>query len=93
MLIILFFFDGRECYRRSVTEKNQALTLCNDDFCLVRRSEDVSFKRAIEELKSTFETVDKYISNEKEISHFKNEYNPKIRKSNNFDNCLRFRTV
>ena len=45
------YFDGIRVFPRSVTDRNNALFLYNNRFCLIWRSEGVSFYQAIKELK------------------------------------------
>ena len=68
--INLGYFDEERVFPRSVTEKNIALYLYNDHFCLIWKSEKVSFNQAVEELKVIFKIVDNYITEENEISRF-----------------------
>ena len=75
--INLGYFDGTKVFPRSVTEKNIAFFLYNNNFCLIWKSESVSFKEAIKQLKNNFEIVDKYITEENVNSHFKYEFIPK----------------
>ena len=49
--INLGYFDGIRVFSRSVTERNIALFLHNDQFCLMWKSEGISFNQAIRELK------------------------------------------
>ena len=51
--------------------------LYNNHFCLIWKSQGVSFNQAIQELKDNFKIVDKYITQENVNSHFKYEYKPK----------------
>ena len=71
------YFDGIRIFPRTVTEKNIALYLHNNDFCRIWKSEHVSFNRAIKELKDNFKIVDIYITEENDISHFKYDFIPK----------------
>ena len=50
--------------------------LYNNHFCLIWKSEGVSFKQAIRELEVNFKLVDKYITEENVNSHFKYEFIP-----------------
>ena len=49
--INLGYYDGIGVFPRSVTDRNNALLLYNNHFCLLRESEGVSFDKAIKELK------------------------------------------
>ena len=51
--------------------------LYNNHFCLIWKSENVSFNQAINELKANFKIVDNYITEENVNSHFKYEFIPK----------------
>ena len=48
------YFDGLRVFPRSVTDRNNALFLYNNQFCLLWISEGVSFNQAIRELKDNF---------------------------------------
>ena len=73
----LGFFDGDGVYPRSVTNKNIALFIYNNHFCLIWKSQRVNFNQAIQELKDNFKNVDNYITEENVNSHSKYEYKPK----------------
>ena len=51
--------------------------LFDNHFCLIWKSEGVSFNQAIKELKDNFKIVDNYITEENVKSHFKYEFIPK----------------
>ena len=51
--------------------------LYNNHFCLIWKSQNVSFKQAVKELKDNFKIVDSYITEETVDSHFKYEFIPK----------------
>ena len=53
------------------------LSLYNNHFCLIWKSENVSFKNATEELRDNFKKVDNYITEENVNSHFEYKYNSK----------------
>ena len=72
--INLGYFEENGVYSRSVTNRNSALYLYNNHFCLIWKSEGVSFKQAIKELKDNFKLVDNYITDENVTSHFKYEF-------------------
>ena len=69
-------FDGIGVFPRSVTYRNNALFLYNIHFCLIWKSEKVSFKQALKELKDNIKIVHKYISEENVNSRFKYEFTP-----------------
>ena len=76
-IINLGYFDGERVFPRSVTDRNNALFLYNNHFCLIWISERVSFNQAIKELKDNFKMVDNFITEENVNSHFKKEFSPK----------------
>ena len=57
--------------------RDSALYLYNNHFCLIWKSQCVSFNQAIQELKSNFKIVNNYITDENVNSHFKYEFIPK----------------
>ena len=71
------YWDGERVLPRSVTNRDSALFLFNDNFCLIWESENVSFSQAIRELKDNFKFVDNFITEENINSHFKYEFLPK----------------
>ena len=75
--INLGYWDGQRVFPRSVTNRDSALFLFNNHFCLLWKSEGVSFKQAIKELDDNFKMVDNYITEENVTSHFKYEFIPK----------------
>ena len=56
------------------TDKNNALFLHNNHFCLIWKSQGVSFNQAVEELKDNFEIADNYITEENVNSYFNYEF-------------------
>ena len=79
--IDLGYYNGERVFPRTVTNRDSALYLYNNHFCLIWKSEGISFKDAIKELKDNFEIVDNYITEENVNSHFKYEFIPKKIKS------------
>ena len=75
--INLGYFDGDGVYPRSVTNRNSALYLYNNHFCLIWKSQSVSFNQPIKELKDNFKMIDNYITEENVNSHFKYDFLPK----------------
>ena len=75
--INLGYWDGERVFPRSVTNRDNALFLFNNHFCVVWKSENVSFKQAIRELEENFKIVDNFITEENVTSHFKYEFIPK----------------
>ena len=73
----LGYWDGERVFPRSVTNRNTTLFLYNNHFCLIWKSEGVSFCQAIEELKDNFKILDNYITEETVNSHFEYIYTPK----------------
>ena len=46
------YFDGKIVFPRTVTERNKALKLYINHFCVLWKSQGVSFNQAIEDSKS-----------------------------------------
>ena len=76
-IINLGCFDGERVFPISAKDRNNALYLYNNHFCLIWKSEVVSFNQAIKELKDYIKKVDNYITEENVKSHFKYEFIPK----------------
>ena len=71
-------FDGTRINPRNITQRNTALKIHNNHFCLIWKSDNVSFNHAIEnELKPNFKIVDNVISDKHNKGFIKYEYNPK----------------
>ena len=75
--INLGYYNVDRVFPRSVTNRDSALYSYNNHFCLIWKSENVSFNQAIIELKNNFKIVDSYITGENVNCHFKYEYKPK----------------
>ena len=75
--INLGYFDGEIVFPRIVTNRDSALYIYNNHFCLIWKSHSVSFNQAIQELKANFKMVNNYITEENVTSHFKYEFIPK----------------
>ena len=75
--INLGYFDGERVFPRSVTNRDSALYLYNNHFCVIWKIENFSINQAIIDLKDNFKIVDKYITEGNVKSHFKYEYKPK----------------
>ena len=75
--INLGYWDGERVFPRTVTNRDSALYLYNNHFCLIWKSQGVSFNQAITELKNNFKKVDNYITDENVNSNFKYEFLPK----------------
>ena len=61
---------------RNIKERNKALYLYKNYFCLIWKSQGVSFIKAIEELKPNFKTVETCSGEKNIISLFKYEFIP-----------------
>ena len=75
--INLGYFNGERKFPRAVTNRDSAFYLCNNHFCLLWKSQKVSFNQAIDELEKKFKIVNNYITEENVNSHFKYEFTPK----------------
>ena len=75
--INLGYYNEDRVFPRNVTNRDSALFLFNNHFCVIWKSESVSFKQAIKELKDNLKIVDKYITEENVTSYFKYEFTPK----------------
>ena len=73
----LGYWDGEKVFPRTVTNRDSALFLYNNHFCLIWKSDNVSFNQAIRELKDNFKIVDNYITEENVNAYFKYEFIPK----------------
>ena len=67
----------KECFRDRLQKKNIAMYLYNNHFCLIWKSEGVSFNQAVKELKDNFKIVDTYITKDNGNSQIKYEFLPK----------------
>ena len=75
--INLGYYNKDRVFPRSVTNRDSALFLFNNHFCVIWKSEGVSFKQAIKELKDDFKLVDNFITEENVKSHFEYKFIPK----------------
>ena len=75
--INLGYYNGERVFPRAVTNRDSALYLYNNHFCLIWKSQGVSFNQAIQEIKKNFKIVDNCITEENVNSHFKYEFIPK----------------
>ena len=75
--IILGYYNNDRVFPRTVTSRDSALYLYNIHFCLIWKSQGISFNQAIQELKKNFKIVVDYITDENVNSHFKYEFTPK----------------
>ena len=75
-------FDGTRINPRNLTQRNTSLFIYNNHFCLIWKSNGISFNQVIEnELKPNFKFVDNVISDKYVKSFIEYEYNPKKVKS------------
>ena len=58
--INLGYYIRKEISPRYITERNKALFSHNNHFCLIWKTGNVSFIKAIKELKEKFKVVDNY---------------------------------
>ena len=70
-------YDGFIVCPRNITQRYIALKMHNNHFCLIWKSNGVSFDRAIKELKDNFRVVDIVFSDKHVKSYIKYEYKPK----------------
>ena len=76
------YFNGKEVWPRTVTQRNTALKVHNNHFCLIWKSNGSSFNQIIEnELKPNFKVVDNVISDKHVKSFIEYDYKPKKVKS------------
>ena len=75
--IVIGCYDGFRVCPRNIAQRNIALKIHNNYFCLIWKSNGVSFDRAIKELKDNFRVVDNVISDKHVKSYIKYEYKPK----------------
>ena len=76
------FFDGTRINPRNLTQRNTSFFIYNNHFCLIWKSDGVSFNQVVEhELKPNFKVVDSVVSDKHVKSFIKYEYNPKKVKS------------
>ena len=70
--------DGFRAYPRNITERNTAIKILNNHFCLIWKSQNISFNQVIEsELNSKFKAVDNVLSDKHVKSFVKYEYKHK----------------
>ena len=71
-------FDGSRIIPRNLTQRITSLFIYNNLFCLIWKSDGISFNQVIEnELKPKFKVVDTVVSDKHVKSFIKYEYNPK----------------
>ena len=75
--INLGYYNDDRVFPRSVTNRDSAPYLYNNHFCVIWKSEGVSFNQAIQELEDNFKIVENFITEENVKSHFKCIYKPR----------------
>ena len=75
--INLGYYNDDRVFPRTVTNRDSALYLYNNHFCLIWKLQGKNFKDAIQELKNNFKIVDNYITEENVNAYFKYEFIPK----------------
>ena len=73
-IINLGYYNGDRVFPRSVTNRDSALFLYKNHFCVIWKSEGVSFNQGIKELEDYSKIVINYITEENVNSHFKYEF-------------------
>ena len=74
-------FDGTRINPRNLIQRDISFFIYNNHFCLIWKSNGISFNQAISELKDNFKVVDNVVSDKHVKSFIKYEYNPKKVKS------------
>ena len=75
-------FDGTRINPRNIAQRNTALKIHNNHFCLIWKSDNISFNQVIEnELKLNFKVVNNVVSDKHVKGFIKYEDNPKKVKS------------
>ena len=75
--INLGYYNGERIFPRTVTNRDSAMYLYNNHYCLIWKTQGVSFNQAVQELKDNFKMVDNFITEENVNSHFRYEFIPK----------------
>ena len=76
-IINIGYYDGFRVYPRSITQKDIALNIHKNHFCLIWKSIGISYDKGIKELKDNFKVIDNVISDKHVKSYIKYEYKPK----------------
>ena len=76
-IIDIGYYNDDRVFPRTVTNRDSALYLHNNHFCVIWKTERVGFNRAVRELKDNLQIVNNYITEENVNSHFKYEFIPK----------------
>ena len=71
------YYDGFSVYPRNITVRKIALKIHINHFCLIWKSNGISFDKAIKELKDNFRVIDNIISDKHVRSFIKYEYKHK----------------
>ena len=74
-------FNGKEVWLRNITQRDTALKILNNHFCLIWKSNGISFTSAIKEWKENLKSVVGVISDKHVESFVKYEYKHKIAQS------------
>ena len=70
-------FNGKKLTHRNITQRKTSLLIHNNHFCLIWKTQNISFNQAIkDELKPKFKVVDNVISDKHVKSFVKYEYKP-----------------
>ena len=77
LVVNLGYHNRKEIWPRNITERSKAFYLHSNHFCLICKSQNVSFIQATEEKKDNSKTVDFYRTQEIVKSHFDYIYQPK----------------
>ena len=75
--IIIGCYDAFRVCPRNISHRNIALKIHNNHFCLIWKTNGISFDRAIKELKDNLRVVDNVISDKHVKSYIKYKYKPK----------------
>ena len=70
-------YDGFRVCPRNIKQRNIALKIHNNHFCLIWKSDGFSFDKAIKESKDNIKVIDNVISDKHVRSYIKYEYKPK----------------
>ena len=71
------YYSGQDFFSRIVTDRNKALFLYINRFCLMGKSKGANFNEAVEEVKSKIKIFDNQIKNDNINGCFEKIYKPK----------------
>ena len=71
-------FNGKETTPRNITQRNTSMFIYKILFCLIWKSNGISYIQAKKELKQNFKVVDIVLSDKHVKSFIKYEYKPKM---------------